>query len=284
MWSAVADVAGLDPLDDNYVEVLMDRLGWHPFEAELKYALALRRELEKLEPAEADMLSDIKQLSALELRSLWWPSAEEPEATRWPDRHRDTNTGLWTVHVFGRELLATVHDLLSGTRRLFLYGLEGVGKSHILAMLALSCQAAHHRDHTKPVVCFVPSLLTCITDCYRLWLALVQAFIYDPCALAELAALKAAGSPLGVFFGDLAVFVRSHNVLLIADHYNALAAGAHVDGNKELQTSVAEFIASCHSPLSTSTVVYAASASQTAIDILGLKPNNIKKVCLHTAV
>lgn len=92
----------------------------------------------------------------------------------------------------GAQSLAEVHAKVVKHWHLFLFGLEGVGKSHLLAMLALLRLQAQIDDPSELTVCFIPDLGSCANDRYGLWKALIEAFVCDPVALVSLAQIYMA--------------------------------------------------------------------------------------------
>lgn len=246
-----ADMSGLDPLADTYVASLAERLGWQAHLPLLQYAWRLRRKL-----AEAPLSLDY--LSEPVLRDVPWPSATEPD-----DRFRrgvPGDDGLLSVGMFGRWQVRSLHGQLLYLQRYLVFGMEGVGKSHLLAMLALACLGEKADEgETHRAVCFIPALGSCLTDQDGVWKALVEAFVCDPPALAELDQLRRDHSgDVPAYLESLADFVNRRNVVVIAGRFDAVdkdAAGART----ALGQGVANFISKAGQAGSSCRLVFAAS-------------------------
>lgn len=271
-------MADLNPSADNYVELLLATLDLHKFKGEIRYAWNLRKQLGDI-IAGSDTALSIADMSSPQPHMRLWPSAWAPEAHRWPRSVKDKNTGLWTVHMFGRAQIAKLYELLGVHSRVFLYGLTGVGKSHVLAMFALSCLAEHVRDDSKPPVCFIPDLENCVTDELGFHSALVQAFVCDPFALEELVKVRAElRTSVRNHFVSIQEFIKAHPILLVADQHNALDAVTHPSANKEMPARVATLVRGMLGL--GSQVVFAASANQSSIHLLSARERNTHKVRL----
>lgn len=268
----------MNPSDDNYVELLLATLDLRGFEGEIRYAWNLRKQLGDI-IAESDTALSIADMSSPQPHMRLWPSFWAPEAYRWPRSVKDKDTGLWTVHMFGRAQVAKVYELLGVHSRVCLYGLTGVGKSHLLAMLALCCLAENVRDGSKPTVCFIPDLEGCVTNESGFYSALVQAFVCDPFALEELVRVWAElRTSVRNHFVGLTLFIKAHPILLMAGQHTALDAVAHPSANKEMPERVATLVRGMVGL--GSQVVFAASANQSIIHLLSAKERNTHKVRL----
>ena len=194
--------------------------------------------------------------------------------------------GLWTVPMLGRQLLVEIRDRMQHSSTLFLYGLAGVGKSHLLALLALErlgVQLANDAagQPTQPV-CFIPNLGKCAADVEGVWKALVEALILHPRALAALAEVRRESPtlPLMFLFARLSGIVTMNNVVVIADQHNALDTTGPDDSCDPLCVAIKKFIKSVGGRLpSQPKAVFAASANQKSISMLATKQDGIAKVC-----
>ena len=291
------DVSGLNPEAETYVDELVERLHWDKHRSLLQYAWQLRRALRPgSEAATAAVVQQpglpvlrggdgaMQQLSTPALCVVPWPSFRPPDDTRYPERTRAG--GLSWVHMFGRAQLADIREQVRERQRLFLFGVEGVGKSRLLAMLALACMAEHVADPSKPPVCFIPHLGDCVARPLSVWEALVQACIHDPAALLQLAHLESLGlRPPRELLGELLGFARQHKVLVIADQHNAVEYGQHAVVDRGAQIAVASFIASLgKGALDADRVVFAASANQSSVNVLTEKQDSTTKVRMAAVV
>ena len=253
----------------------MERLGWDEYRHVLQYAWQLRKKLAESPPSLADLSKPV-------LRQVLWPSATKPDQVRFPESTLGMD-GLWSVPMFGRAQLGSVREQMQGSDRLFLFGLAGVGKSHLLAMLALLCLGQQLVNSTTgqpaSAVCFIPNLRSCVADRDGVWKALVEALVLHPRALVDLARVHRDYSALRVdaYFSALTNFVQAHNVVLIADQHNAVDRDPSTGQRTALCEEVANFIASV-GIIGQSKLVFAASANQQSIAVLTTKQDQISKV------
>lgn len=259
----MADVGGLEPGADTYVASLVKLFDWEVYRPKLEYAWRLRMRL-------ATSPLSLDDLCEPELRRVPWPSAIEPDPSRYPGALRSED-GLWSVPMFGRAQLRTLHAEMKSRSRVFLFGLSGVGKSHLLTMQSLASLA-----DTTQRVCFIPNLDVCVVSRDGLWEALVEAFVCDPQALIALYQLRRDHSAIEDLFAELSIFVRGRNVLVIADQRNVVdkdRAGkrTHVSGE------IANFIGSIGMDLR-ARLVFAASANQSSVSLLVTKQDRTHKV------
>lgn len=273
----------------------MRLLRWDKHRNVLQYAWNLRRALRAgSEAANADSVVQqpgvpalrggdgvMEQLSMPTLCVVPWPSSRRPEPTRYPEQ--TSAGGLTWVHMFGRGQLADIRHQVEKNMRLFLFGVEGVGKSRLLAMLALGCIAEREADPSRPPVCFIPHLGHCVTRPLVVWQGLVQACIDKPTALAELAEWERLWrySHPRVFFDKLRDFLALHKVLVIADGHNAVDPEQHKMADREAQIAVGSFIACLGKGMvapNAERLVFAASANETSVNLLKEKQDSTTKV------
>ena len=156
----------------------------------------------------------------------------------------------------------------AGYRRLFIYGMKGVGKSHLLAAAALYFMREHALDASKPRVCFVPSIdqlgnLNSIIGIFLQTfcdspdqLALISQHLQNPDLLSFLQLLKPLSQSL-IFIID-----QTNNITQLTEHDQHLVHNFLMGLGK---CSADHFL------------VFAGSPNQTTVQLLTNKEDSTRK-------
>jgi len=131
----------------------------------------------------------VDALSNLATGTYMWPtSVAKPRKRGEVDRFFGPSQGQFVM--MGRGFVRGVVEAMGGddpAKRIFLYGPQGVGKSHILAAVALFCSVRRAKgDVGAPPVCYIPDMKEALADSKYLFKCLVQAFIDQPDVLVKI--------------------------------------------------------------------------------------------------
>lgn len=103
-----------------------------------------------------DFEISLEELSSSQQLNLLWPTMVPKPLSRDVARFFGPSNTEFTF--LGRPLVARVLESLD-ERRIFLYGPQGVGKSHILAAVALLLSVKFGKgDHDSHPVCYIPDM------------------------------------------------------------------------------------------------------------------------------
>ena len=165
--------------------------------------------------------------------------------------------------MMGRGFVRGVVEAMGGddpAKRIFLYGPQGVGKSHILAAVALFCSVRRAKgDVGAPPVCYIPDMKEALSDDKYLFKCFIQAFIDQSDVLAEIVSIG-VNANRSFNLPSLVGWARaSTGVLFIADQCNEV-------GNTQLPKDVAlnEMVEGVGAD---NWLLFAASSNQTKVDV-----------------
>jgi len=196
-----------------------------------------------------------ESLSQLVSKELLWPTSAqltESQSIRFFGQSAATFTFL------GRSFVRQVAD--STRRRIFLYGPQGVGKSHILAAVALvlSVKFAKGEAGSLPV-CYIPDMGDALNEGI-FFSCFLQAFINQPTELAAVGLIDPSDVP------SLGRWTRNHGgITFIADQCNAI--GKSLEPGKQ-QTREDEALEKLIKGAGFGNrLIFAASSNQTKVDV-----------------
>jgi len=177
--------------DDDYITWLIEK---YPLLRQHESTLAAAR-LVFLSLAAVPDTVTAESLSQLATSELLWPTSTQltdPQASRFFGRDPQDGTQFTFL---GRSLVSDVAN--SRQRRIFLYGPQGVGKSHILAAVAFVLSVRFAKDEAGSMpVCYIPDMADALDVTCYFFDCLLQAFINQPLELAQLAEKQPLISPL----------------------------------------------------------------------------------------
>ena len=234
-------------LDGGYVDWLV---GNHPSLRPFADVLAAARDV-FLRLRQVNVTVDA--LSNLATGTYMWPtSVAKPRKRGEVDRFFGPSQEEFVM--MGRRFVRSVVDAVGEDRRIFLYGPQGVGKSHVLAAVALFCSVRRAKGEVgAPPVCFIPDMKGALEHPVYMFQCLLQTFIDQPDVLGGLANVH-FDIPALVDWARL----RS-GILFIADQCNEV-------GNTQLPKDLAlnEMVESV-GPFNW--LLFAASSNQTKVDV-----------------